>query len=164
VPILASSVSGLTSGFGLARGRLTRRVALAFAGVALLTAGLAAVILSTVWAAQFDAYVREGLQSTSVGAASLLSRFYEDAGGWTLEAFAQMPRFGIMSGLGLQVLDPQGDVLYDDSVMGGLAQGMLGQFPSGVTEPTGQVETPRLSSMARWWVSSGSGRSRRRVS
>jgi two-component system, OmpR family, sensor histidine kinase BaeS len=141
VPILASSVSGLTSGFGLARGRLTRRVALAFAGVALLTAGLAAVILSTVWAAQFDAYVREGLQSTSVGAASLLSRFYEDAGGWTLEAFAQMPRFGIMSGLGLQVLDPQGDVLYDDSVMGGLAQGMLGQFPSGVTEPTGQVET-----------------------
>jgi two-component system, OmpR family, sensor histidine kinase BaeS len=139
VPILGSSVTIPTSGFGRAHGRLTRRVALAFAGVALLTAGLAAVILSTVWAAQFDAYVEEGLQNTAVGAASLLSRFYADAGGWTLEAFAQMPRFGIMSGLGLQVLDAQGDVIYDDSIMGGLAQGMLGRLPSGVTEPTNPV-------------------------
>jgi hypothetical protein len=30
-----------------------------------------------------------------------------NAGGWTLQAFAQMPRFGVMSGLGLQVLDVQ---------------------------------------------------------
>ena len=141
MPALGGNDSDRRSWFGLPRGRLTRRVALAFAGVALLTAGLAAVILTTVWAAQFDAYVRDGLRNTAGGAAALLSRFHADAGGWTLEAFAQMPRFGIMSGLGLQVLDVQGDVIYDDSIMGGLAQGMLGQFPSGVTEPTGQVET-----------------------
>jgi signal transduction histidine kinase len=113
----------------------------AFAGVALLTAALAALLLSVVWAAQFDAYVRDGLRNTASGAATLLSRFYSDAGGWTLEAFAQMPRFGIMSGLGLQVLDVQGDVIYDDSVMGGMAQGMVTQVPAVVTEPTGQVET-----------------------
>jgi len=133
--------NSLMSRLGLARGRLTRRVAFAFAGVALLTAGLAAVILSIVWAAQFDAYVRDGLRNTAGGAATLLSRFHENAGGWTLEAFAQMPRFGIMSGLGLQVLDVQGDVIYDDSVMGGMAEGLLTRIPSGVTEPTGQLET-----------------------
>lgn len=137
----ASANASSVSRFGLARGRLTRRVAVAFAGVALLTAALAAFLLSVVWAAQFDAYVREGLRNTASGAATLLSRFYSDAGGWTLEAFAQMPRFGIMSGLGLQVLDVQGDVIYDDSVMGGMAQGMVTQFPAGVTEPAGQVET-----------------------
>ncbi|MDY0087604.1 MAG: HAMP domain-containing sensor histidine kinase [Coriobacteriia bacterium] len=137
----ASASANVTSRFGLARGRLTRRFAVAFAGVALLTAALAALLLSVVWAAQFDAYVRDGLRNTASGAATLLSRFYSDAGGWTLEAFAQMPRFGIMSGLGLQVLDVQGDVIYDDSVMGGMAQGMVTQVPAVVTEPTGQVET-----------------------
>lgn len=141
MPALIETPSRVITRLGFARGRLTRRVALSFAGVALLTAGLAAVILSTVWAAQFDAYVRDGLRNTATGAATLLSRFHESAGGWTLEAFAQMPRFGIMSGLGLQVLDVQGDVIYDDSIMGGLAEGMLTQFPGTVTEPSGQIET-----------------------
>ncbi len=135
----AASTSRLMTRFGLARGRLTRRVAFAFAGVALLTAALAALILSIVWAAQFDAYVTENLQNTATGAARLLARTYADAGGWTLEAFSQMPRFGIMSGLGLQVIDEQGDVIYDDSIMGGFLQGMVGRLPSGVSEPTDPV-------------------------
>ncbi|HET6498700.1 MAG TPA: ATP-binding protein [Coriobacteriia bacterium] len=129
----------IASRFGMARGRLTRRVALAFAGVALLTAALAALILSIVWAAQFDAYVEGGLQSTADGAALILARSFEESGTWTIEAFAQMPRFGIMSGLGLQVLDAGGDVIYDDSIMGGLLHGIIGSLPSGVTQPTDPV-------------------------
>lgn len=125
----------------LAWGRLTVRIAVAFAAVALLTAGLSAIILSLVWGAQFDAYVREGLQDTANGAAKLLSRSHEEWGGWTLQAFSEMPRFGIMSGLGLQVLDHNGDLIYDDSIMGGLAHGMMGSLPSGVSEPTGPVAT-----------------------
>jgi len=134
-----SRTNSATPNWDIAPRRLTTRVALAFAAVALLTAGLAAIILSTVWARQFDAYVREGLQDTASGAAMLLSRSYGEAGGWTLEAFAQMPRFGIMSGLGLQVLDLDGDVIYDDSIMGGLTHGMMGRLPSGVAEPTSPV-------------------------
>lgn len=155
--------TSLMSRFGLARGRLTRRVAFAFAGVALLTAGLAAVILSIVWAAQFDAYVEENLQNTATGAARILSRSYTDAGGWTIEAFSQMPRFGIMSGLGLQVLDAQGDVIYDDSIMGGFIQGMLGRLPSGVTEPTNPVvsapvvEEGEVVGIVRVWPLSPTG-------
>lgn len=125
----------------LAWGRITVRIAVAFAAVALLTAGLAALILSVIWAAQFDAYVREGLQETANGAAQILSRSHDEWGGWTLQAFAQMPRFGVMSGLGLQVLDAGGDIIYDDSVMGGFAHGMMGLLPSGVSEPTGPVAT-----------------------
>ncbi len=149
--------------FRLAWGRLTVRIAVAFAAVALLTAGLAAVILSVVWAAQFDAYVRQGLQDTANGAAQLLSRSHDEWGGWTLQAFAQMPRFGIMSGLGLQVLDAQGDVIYDDSVMGGFAHGMMGLLPSGVSEPTGPVATASVVSegevvgVVRVWQLSSEG-------
>jgi len=119
-------------------GSLNRRLALAFAAVAALTVGLAVVILAYTWQGQFDRYVREGLQETASGAADLLSFSYERSGGWTVNALAQMPRFGIMSGLGLQVLDPQGDVIYDDvsfGVMSGVG------VPSGYREPTGQIVT-----------------------
>ncbi len=109
--------------------RLTTRVTLAFAAVALLTAGLSAIILSAVWAQQFDRYVREGLQSTAVGAARFLGRSYEREGGWTFSAFTQMPRFGIMSGLGLHVLDEEGYLIYDDSIAGELMGGMIGRTP-----------------------------------
>ncbi len=130
----------------LAWGRLTVRIAVAFAAVALLTAGLSAIILSVVWAAQFDAYVREGLQNTANGAAHILTRSHDDWGGWTLQAFAQMPRFGIMSGLGLQVLDVDGDIIYDDSVTGGFAHGVMGLLPSGMSEPSGPVATASVTS------------------
>ncbi len=100
-----------------ARGSLSRRLALAFAAVAAITALLAAVILANVWNRQFDTYVREGMQETADGASHLLaSSFIECGNCWTTDSFSQLPRLGMMSGLGLQVQTADGGIIYDDIV------------------------------------------------
>lgn len=120
---------------------LGRRLALAFAVVAAFTAVLSAVILTAVWGGQFDAYVREGLQETADGAATLLGRSYQNLGGWTLQGFSEMPRFGMMSGLGLQVLDADGNIIYDDTYHATMMGQNLSGVPSGYREPQGQIVT-----------------------
>lgn len=117
---------------------LTMRFAFAAAAVAALTMALAAVILYFTWAQQFDAYIREGLQDTASGAATMLSYSYEANGGWTAQAFMRLPRYGILSGLGLQVIDPNGNIIYDDSFATGATSHIIGP-PAGVTQPAGGV-------------------------
>ena len=55
------------------QGSLVRRLAIAFAMVAALTALISAIILYSVWGGQFDTYVREGIQDTADGAATILA-------------------------------------------------------------------------------------------
>ncbi len=117
---------------------LSRRFSVAFAMVAALTMVLAAIILALVWAQQFDAYVREGLQDTADGAAQLLASSYEASDGWTMQAFSQLPRFGILSGLALQVMDLDGRIIYDDSFAVGATDHITGP-PMGAFEPEGPV-------------------------
>jgi signal transduction histidine kinase len=125
-----------------ARGSLSRRLALAFAAVAAITALLAAVILTNVWNRQFDTYVREGMQEVSDGAAQLLaSSFIECGNCWTVESFAQLPRYGMMSGLGLQVQSSDGGVLYDDAFHGQFLRGDMGEPAGGYRQPEGPVVT-----------------------
>jgi len=95
-----------------------RRLAFAFAAVAILTAVLAAAILGLVWANRFDAYVRGNLQRAADGAALVAGQEVEKSGGWMKASFQQMPRYGVMGGFALQVIDMSGNVLYDDSVLG----------------------------------------------
>lgn len=128
------------------RGTLSRRLAIAFAGVAALTMLLAAAILSFVWGGQFDAYVREGLQNTANGAARMLSSSYTQWGGWTTSAFTQLPRYGVLSGLALQVLDADGDVIYDDTTAQSLEEHAIMGRPMGASEPEGTVVTAAVES------------------
>ncbi len=120
-------------------GTLSRRLAIAFAAVAALTMLLAAGILWFIWLGQFDAYVEEQLQETANGAAQMLSNSYTQSGGWSLDAFSQLPRYGMLSGLALQVLDAKGSVIYDDSTALNLREhAMLGP-PVNATDPQGPV-------------------------
>lgn len=122
-----------------AHGTLSRRLAIAFAAVAALTMLLAAGILWFIWLGQFDAYVEEQLQETANGAAQMLSNSYTQSGGWSLDAFSQLPRYGMLSGLALQVLDAKGSVIYDDSTALNLREhAMLGP-PVNATDPQGPV-------------------------
>ncbi|MDP2234210.1 MAG: ATP-binding protein [Actinomycetota bacterium] len=120
---------------------LSRRLALAFAAVAAITMLLAAGILTFVWAGQFDKYVQDQLQETANGASQLLSTSYTQSGGWSLSAFSQLPRYGMLSGLALQVLDAKGGIIYDDSSALNLREhAMLGP-PVNATDPQGPVVT-----------------------
>jgi len=117
---------------------LSMRFAFAAAAVAALTMALAAIILYFTWAQQFDIYIKEGLQDTASGAATMLSYSYEANGGWTALAFMRLPRYGILSGLGLQVIEPNGHIIYDDSFATGATGHIIGP-PAGATQPAGSV-------------------------
>ena len=103
-----------------------RRLAFAFAAVAALTAALAAVLLSATWSYQFNQYVRENLQFNADGIAAIVAEAYPQYGGYSIDTLAQIPRFGPMSGIGVQVLDMENSVLYDDATTGQHIQEMLG--------------------------------------
>lgn len=122
---------------------LSRRLAIAFAAVAAVTMALAAVILANIWTDQFDAYVREGLQETANGAAQMLGGAHEQWGGWTAASFSQLPRYGYLSGLALQVMDASGDIIYDDSTAQSLQEHMMMGRPAA-REPEGPVVTAAI--------------------
>lgn len=94
----------------------SRRLAIAFAAVAALTAALAAVLLSSAWNYQFDQYVRGNLQRISDGVAQIASQSYASYGDWTLESLSAIPRVGSMRGVAVQIINASGAVIYDDSL------------------------------------------------
>lgn len=116
-----------------------RRIALAFAAVAALTALLSGALISAAWNYQFESYVRDNLQHTSDGIAQIIEQAYPAYGGWTLVTLAQIPRFGESSGIGIQVLDETGSVIYDDATMSAAMQQMMqsGNAQSN-TQPQGK--------------------------
>lgn len=126
----------------------SRRLALAFAVVAALTAALAAVILSAAWNYQFTAYVRDNLQRTSDGIATIVAQAYPQYGGYTIETLAQIPRFGATAPIGVQILDANGTLVYDDASMSqhmrdmtqqqGAQAGVVAK-PTVVIQPRGTV-------------------------
>lgn len=114
-----------------------RRLAIAFASVAALTALLAALVISTVWTYQFRQYVTSNLERAASASAALLESSYALHGGWTIDAFTELPQIGMMSGLGLKVMDASGVVLYDDSTMVRQAHAGLEVDPLDVEVPEG---------------------------
>lgn len=135
---MSDRASRLFGGMRVKQSKLSLRFALAAAAVAAFTMALASSILFVTWAEQFDEYVNERLRSTAKGAASLVAINVQAHGEWNQHVFLGLPRYGIMSGLGLQVMESGGRVLYDDSFATGQANHVAGP-PSGVAGPEGQV-------------------------
>lgn len=107
----ASEIFDVESG---GRGTFGRRIALAFATVAAITALLAAVVISSVWTYQFDQYVRGNLQRVADGISQVAAQAYVQYGGWTISTLSTIPRFGPMRGIGVQILDNTGAIIFDD--------------------------------------------------
>lgn len=125
------------------RRTFARRLAIAFAAVAALTALLAAVLISAVWNYQFDQYVRDNLQRLSDGIAQVAAEAYPQYGGWTIQTLSAIPRFGPMRGVAVQITDETGQLIYDDSGAPGSGrarQTVPGQ-PGVTLEPQGPLVT-----------------------
>jgi len=127
-----------------------RRLAFAFAAVAAFTALTAGVLLSATWSYQFNAYARENLQTTANYISAIVADAYPKYGGYTIDTLALIPRFGPMSGIGVQVLDMENNVLYDDATTGKHIQEMIsGEAPDSnaadssafVLKPQGMIVT-----------------------
>ncbi len=134
------------------RRTFSRRLALAFAVVAALTAALAGLFLSAAWNYQFAEYIHANLQSTADGIAEIASAAYPQLGGWTIQTMSQIPRFGPAAGIGVQILDPSGKIVYDDASMSAhirdivtpQAAGVQAPKPEVVLEPRGSVVTSKV--------------------
>ncbi len=99
------------------RGAFGRRLAVAFAAVAALTALLAGLLLSAAWNYQFDTYIRSNLARTATAWAQLLAQGYGQNGGWSPAWLSQLPRFAPTRNYALEVVDANGAVLvFDDGV------------------------------------------------
>ena len=130
----------------------SRRLALAFAVVAALTAALAGLLLSAVWNYQFTQYVQANLQVTADGVAQISAQAYPQLGGWTIQTMSQIPRFGPATGIGVQILDSNGKVVYDDASMSAHIREIVGlggaeeKDPKSevLLEPRGSVVTSRV--------------------
>ena len=126
------------------------RLGFAFALVAASTAVLAGVITFLVWGYQFNNYVRSNLQAIAESTAQAAASAYDLYGGgsWNFSAYTVIPQVGVRADIDVQILDMQGNIVYDESDLRQQSQQMLGQNLdsdvfgnqlSSVEKPTGKT-------------------------
>lgn len=127
-----------------------RRLAVAFATVAALTAILAGALLSVAWSYQFNEYIRDNLQRVANGVAEIVSTYYP-VYGYDYRTLGQIPVLGSTSNVGVQVLDAEGQLIYDEASMrahmiaaiqqGGAAIPSIQPTDTTILNPRGPVVT-----------------------
>ncbi len=92
------------------------RVTLAFVLISAMTTLLAFGVLSYVWEQHFQTYTRENMQRIADTTAASISARYQDGQQWYGGALAPASTVHDMNnGVGVQVIDTSGNVLYDDT-------------------------------------------------
>lgn len=92
------------------------RMTLYFAGTAIMTVVVLVLVLAIVWNDEFHSYTRDNMQETLDAVAARLSQSYEQAGSWSDDALEPVREFAeAVSDVGVQVLDADGNLLYDDT-------------------------------------------------
>lgn len=104
-----------SEGDGRPHATFGHRLAIAFASVAAITVILVAALISAVWNYQFDQYLRDNLQRIADGIATVSQQAYPLYGGWTMETLSTIPRFGPTAGVAVQIVNADGDLIYDDT-------------------------------------------------
>lgn len=98
-----------------ARMSYATRMALSFAGASLLTVLILVAVIVVVWSGAFNDYTRANVEEIALQTAERLARSYEEDGPWTAEYLQQLAETSIVSDIGLQVMDADGSIIYDDT-------------------------------------------------
>ena len=111
------------------------RMAITLALVAAMTAAVFTVVLGVVWEGQFLHYTRSNMERYASSLADTLAEQYDAAAGWNIDAIARAVQgSSVSSDVGVQVIDEQGNVLYDDTwVTGGRARHAVAQGSDSVS-------------------------------
>ena len=89
---------------------------LAFALIALMMALIFVTVLAVVWGGQFSSYTRQNMQSIADSTATSISEAYGEEGRWTAQVVSAASTASTFSSdIGVQVIDAEGGVLYDDT-------------------------------------------------
>ncbi len=92
------------------------RTTISFALTAVMTVSLLVIVLSYAWEQQFNSYTRSNMESLAQVAAHDIASAYESDGAWTPELVADLGSIvSVTSDVGVQVLDADGTILYDDT-------------------------------------------------
>lgn len=96
----------------------TTRVTLAFAFIAAMTALVAIGVVSFVWEQHFQTYTTDNMRTMATTTAERIASIYERTGDlWDAETTKPAQQAAEMtSGVGVKVIDAQGDVPFDSSV------------------------------------------------
>lgn len=91
------------------------RMALSFAGASLVTVLILVGVIIVVWSGAFSDYTRTNVEEIARQTADRLAQSYEENGPWTAEYLQQLAETSIVSDIGLQVVDENGIIIYDDT-------------------------------------------------
>ena len=92
------------------------RMALSFALTSLMTVFVLVCVIMVVWGGAFSDYTRANVIELAQLTSQKLADSYEEEGEWTLESiYAVASSSSISDDIGLQVLDSDGAILYDDT-------------------------------------------------
>ncbi len=92
------------------------RMALSFALTSLMTVFVLVCVIMVVWGGAFSDYTRANVIELAQLTSQKLADSYEKEGEWTLESiYAVASSSSISDDIGLQVLDSDGTILYDDT-------------------------------------------------
>ena len=91
------------------------RLTLFFALTAVMTAVVLSIVLAITWEGQFQRYTRHNMERLAQATAEALAGAYEEDGYWTDEALSYAGSASAASReVAVQVIDVDGDILYDD--------------------------------------------------
>ena len=112
------------------------RLTFFFALTAAMTAIILSVMLALTWEGQFQTYTRDNMQRLADATASVLARQYETQGEWNRRVLTYASSASAAStDVGVQILDAQGEVIYDDTWALSRRSGHTGATPVSV-EPS----------------------------
>ena len=93
----------------------TSHMAFYYALTAVMTAAVLSVVLAVVWEGEFKTYTRQNMQRLANQTAESISSQYSREGDWTQSVLAYArSASNVSSDVGVQVLDADDRVLYDD--------------------------------------------------
>ena len=93
------------------------RMALSFALISLMTVLVLVCVVTVVWGSAFSEYTRANMEEIARIVSQKLSDGYESDGQWTIDNITTAAESSILTGdIGMQVTDPEGRILYDDSL------------------------------------------------
>ena len=92
------------------------RMALSFALTSLMTVLILVCVIMVVWGSAFSEYTRANVIDLAKLTSEKLADSYEQDGEWTVDTlYAIAQSSSISDDIGLQVLDAEGTILYDDT-------------------------------------------------
>jgi two-component system sensor histidine kinase BaeS len=131
------------------------RISLSFLAVTVVTALAFVIVQMVVWSGQFSTYTRENMENIADSASKALSHEYELRGYWTSSGLSSVLAVDeIFDGLGIQVLNSGGMIIYDNTWIGDSSISLAPDASSMISAPIVTDEGRQVGTVNVWAMGS----------